>query len=303
MSTSVTLGARFLCLALAGAGALAWFVDSPALARAPQLRAEGDGPLVDTDGDLLPDMLELSAITDPLRVDTNGNGASDFLDVVQHIAPRASNRMPRPLDHEARVMVSGFQRADGQVDVWVHLLLRFVGTQVGALQQLEPFLDVQGLRVPLFSIFQQTPTDFGMQVDPVRGTMIRVSTKLCTARDLGYLLPCTIGARVVIDSRTITTGTYLARSAEVPVILTPWSDTEFCFQTLADDAMVTSFWRRNKLCLMTLTIVGSGLGGQVGRIDQAECEISDGLKCPPDCSNGRGSLLFLPDGLITITGG
>jgi hypothetical protein len=57
------------------------------------------------------------------------------------------------------------------------------------------------------------------------------------------------------------------------------------------------------VCEMGLSPVGSAPGGNLCEIEWADCRAAPGLRCSTSCSQKAGGVMFIPDGLATVTGG
>lgn len=287
-----------LCLAASVVTLVAWGGDGK-----PEVRAEGYEPFIDTDGDLLPDALEWVALTNPHEVDTNFNGADDFLEVVEHRLPLSVN-VPRPVDHAMRALVYGSTTPEGPREMYLALLLRFVGANIGAVQVLEPFIEVQEKLVPLTQLIGSTRSHLSTKLDGKGGLYVMFAMRLSSVYELRSLLPCTIGVRAVVDGRRYLTGSYLLESDLAETALVPVGAGNFALQPAnAQDSFANPFWKRNKVCIMTLDVIGSSGNGNLCEVRTADCTVANGLVCGSTCTSAVGLMIFVPEGLSTITGG
>lgn len=295
-ATWVTLG-----LAL---GATAW-VSSPRhqIVRA----ASGADPFLDTDADLLPDALEWVAFADPTKPDTDFDSGDDFLEVVQHTAPYARTAA-RPFDNEMRILLSQVSGASDVDDseIWLNCLFRFAGG-TPTVDWFVPYIHTTGGAVPIGELFGRTPFRLSFKPVPGGGTYALLTMFLAREREFASLLPCTVSARASVGGRAFSTGTYVfgvdgAIAALMPAGLDGLRKT-FMLQTLSSESSSTSFFRRNKICEMELAVIGSTSGGHICEVDRASCEPANGLRCNVSCDQAAGAMVFVPDGLGTITGG
>lgn len=300
---AVSRRAAWVTLGLA-LGATAW-VSSPSrqIARA----ASGTDPFLDTDGDLLPDSLEWVAFSDPTKPDTDFDSGDDFLEVVQHTAPYATTAA-RPFDNEMRILlsqVSGASDTDNS-EIWLHCLFRFAGG-TPSVDWFMPFIHTTGAAVPIGDLFGRTPFRLSFKPAPGGGTYAVLTMLLAREREFAPLLPCTVSARASVGGRLFSTGTYVLRlgggiAALMPAGLDGARKT-FMLQSLSPESSSSSFFRRNKICEMELAVIGSTSGGHICEVDRASCEPANGLRCNVSCDQAAGSMVFVPDGLGTITGG
>ncbi len=268
--------------------------------------ASGADPFRDTDGDLVPDMLEWVVFSDPTRADSDGDGQDDFLEITQHTAPFAFTAA-KPFDHEMRLLVSEFNGAeDGQGEIWLHCLFRFA-SGMPSIDWFLPQIHTTGVSVPIGELFGQTPFRITMLPANGGGSYAVLTMLLARTSEFAHLLPCTVSARASVGGRVFVTGSYVmsvggSATALMPAGLDSISD-RFMLQTLSDSSSSSSFFRRNKVCEMELAVIGSTPGGHICEVNRAACEPANGLKCNVSCDQSAGAMIFVPDGLTTITGG
>ena len=268
-----------------------------------EVQAEGYDPFADADGDLLPDAVEWVALTNPHEPDTNWNGTDDFLEVVEHRLPLSRN-VPRPVDHAMRALVYSTTTPEGSREMYLALLLRFVNASIGTVQVLEPFIEVQEMMVPLTQLIGSTRSQLTTKLDGKGGLYVMFAMRLSSVYELRALLPCTIGVRAVVDGRRYLTGSYLLESDLAETALVPIGAGNFALQPAnAQDSFANPFWKRNKVCIMTLDVVGSSGNGNLCEVRTADCTVANGLVCGSTCSSAVGLMIFVPEGLSTITGG
>lgn len=273
--------------------------------RASALHAQQGNPFQDSDQDLLPDSLEWVALTNPSAGDSDGNGMDDFLQTVQHLAP--FSQTARPDQDEVRVLVSSFGTGD-EAEVYVHMLFRFVGGRIGNVQSMVPFLSLGTLHnaalLPIDQLIGSGPICVRSSFNAAIGTRLIVSARIARANELAFVLPCAICAEAVIDGKRYTSGTYLTGTDGQQVALVPISGNRFIAQPLAgDEGASNPFWNSNSVCTMSLDVVGAGLAGILCEVSAADCEVANGLRCAPSCKSSLGRMVFVPDGLSTLTGG
>jgi hypothetical protein len=269
----------------------------------PLLRAAECDAFTDSDNDLLPDSLEWVTLTSPTDSDSDSNGTADFVQTVQHIAPMSGKS--RPMQDEVRILVSSFRNGDAD-EVYLHMLFRFVGNQIGNVQSLVPFLAIGSndpVVVPIGQLIGTGPVCVRSRFEEPLGTCLIISARIAAASELSWVLPCTVGAEAVIDGRRYTSGTYVSNTDGSQVALVPISTQSFIAQPLQGEGTTTPFWNSNSVCAMKLDVVGAGLAGMLCEVSSADCEIANGLKCAPSCRANVGRMVFVPDGLGTLTGG
>ena len=279
---------------------LAWIVASPRGAVA--LRADPTNPLQDTDDDFLPDVVEWACLTNANNPDTDSDGVSDFVEVVQRGNPRRAG-VPRPADHEMRVVVTSTELPTGIRLVCLHLLFRFMGdaSLLTSLQTWVEFGMAPGLRISLDTL-GSAPLSVSQRAVPDEGLWATVTIPLASEALLRCLLPCTIGANATIGTRSIVTAVPLFDMAGSTATLVPYAEDRYAVQSIGPSGAIAG-GGTNRVCVLELTQLQAVPGGTAYRVNQADCDDCNDLECGAACSLAEGWIFVLPGGLGAITGG
>jgi hypothetical protein len=298
---------RFLATLLAGSGIAAVGFWSSLPQQPAVLAASTVDPLIDSDEDFLPDVVEWAVLTNAANPDTDNDGNPDFVEVVQYGSPRQVGST-RVLDHEMRVVVTGPAEVSSPSPAWMHLLFRFVGAP-SLMSSFQAWLELPGLpgmQVPI-DVLGSNQGEFAQRQTATEGLWVRMSIPMVSIEVLRLVLPCSIHARAVIGGRNIATSVKLFDVQGVPCTLTPFNSNpnQLAVQTLgilrAGDS--GSGGGTNRVCLLTLERAGTGPGGHVYEVVDASCEDCNELECAPSCPQSVGWVFTIPGGIETITGG
>jgi hypothetical protein len=266
------------------------------------LAANGTSALEDSDGDLVPDCVEWVMQTDPGAVDTHGDGVDDFLAILSYGNLLESMPEPEP-EHGMRVVVTSATE-NGQTNVWLHLLVRFMVTRSLGEIYIDPYIDVQGMRASLVPVLGHG--NVSLTTKQKRDSLyVMISCRLADEASLMRLLPCTLGAEGIFDSQQINTGTYVVDSGGSPHAMLPFTDNSFILQPINADARFqepSPFWKGGRVCVLKLSIVSNSPNGHLCEVTSAECKPAPGLRCASSCSANVGQPVFVPGGLGTISG-
>lgn len=266
----------------------------------------------DSDGDFLPDILEFSTLSDPLRSDTDGDGIDDFMATVRYLRsnPRAGD--PEFRDHEMRILLSSESRSDGSRAVWMHFLFRFADGQIPTFERFQPFIDHRTWRLPLSQIFGYGQVHLKMRQDAVEGLLVHAAVEIGSEDDLRFIQPYeyTLGVDASIDGKRMTRGVFVQAVDELPgdpgvlSTMVPMADNKVALQVLNIGESDNPFWSNERICVLTIETFASGSGGHTCQIVEASCEpLNAKVQCPPSCPQSSGGLVFFPNGFGTIAGG
>ena len=267
------------------------------------LRADVTSIDLDSDGDFLPDCVGWVCLTSASSADTDLDSASDFVEVVQKGRPRQANAA-LAADHEMRMVVTSIPTANGN-EVILHLLFRFMGGPE-LLNQFDCYAElgaVPGMRIPLSTLSLQ-PVSVQQRIVPGEGLWVRYSVSLVSGQVLRSVLPCSIGSSAVIGSRSIDTTMPLFDQGGSTCSVVPFAPGLFAIQSVsAPVAGAVGALPNNRVCVLQLQPIGGGSGGAAFLVSGAECQDCNDLVCGVECAASVGTVVVLPGGPGSITGG
>jgi hypothetical protein len=190
-------------------------------------------------------------------------------------------------------------------EVILHLLFRFMGGPE-LLNQFDCYAElgaVPGLRIPLSTLSLQ-PVSVQQRVVPGEGLWVRYSVSLVSEQVLRSVLPCSIGSSAVIGSRSVETTIPLFEQGGSTCSVVPFAPGLFAIQSVsAPVAGAVGAVPNNRVCVLQLQPIGGGSGGSAFLVSGAECQDCNDLVCGVECAASVGTVVVLPGGPGSITGG
>jgi hypothetical protein len=305
MSDSRLFAAAVVVAALATIGYPTGLTSSARVEGTASLQASNGTLFDDVDGDMVPNCIEEVMHTDPRKADSDGDGIDDYEEILTFTS-HDKTIATKPVGHAMRVMTTSSFDSTGQSVVYLHLMLRFVNVELKDISFRELYVDLQGKRQSLLSLVSSV-----VQVTTRQrlrdGTSFLFSIRLSSESDLKRILPCTLGAIAVIGNKYHNTGTYLMESGNDVGALIPFDGGSLALQPVNNSLLYQDenpFYRGGgRVCEMELTKVGSTSTGVLCEVTSAVCRAAPGLRCSMSCPKKAGSVISIPDGMGTITGG
>jgi hypothetical protein len=267
-----------------------------------KLSADPANPLLDTDDDLLPDAMEWMSLTSPVLPDSNKDGTDDFLATVQYRSPLFAGE-PEPLDHEARAITYGVAGPDGRIHVLLSVMMRVVG-DAGSIRVLQPFLAKDGMEVPIDTLVFPGTLQIAIRDRGSEGRFVSIQARIAQLNELNAVMPCTIGARILIGTKLVVTGSHLTFVGNHSCAIAPIDGTDFIFQSMVHPQDAGNpFWVDNKACVFQLVQVGASQNMILCEITHPDCKGALTLCCDPQgCRAKEGGIVPLPPGIRLLKG-
>jgi hypothetical protein len=272
-------------------------------ARSERVRADETlpPPLVDSDDDMLPDCVEWAVMTSATNPDTDGDSSPDFVEVVQKGRPRSAGD-PLPTDQEMRIVVTGPPPGSENNLAWMHLFVRVIEPgQLTSFTAWIEFPQLPGVRFS-FDMLSLGAAVFRDRDAGAAGRWIQLSVPMLSTNLLQQLLPCSIQIESVLGGRQLRSGVNLFNVQGNVSTLVPFDQGRFAVQTIGPIAYGSGPGvLSNRVCLIELEEIGSGLGGTVYEVVDANCEDCNEIECSPNCHESVGWILTIPGGLQAIS--
>ncbi|MCA8970928.1 MAG: hypothetical protein KDC95_14125 [Planctomycetes bacterium] len=264
-------------------------------------------PLQDSDGDLLPDMLEHVVQSVGDSKDSDGDGRDDFIEQLEYSDPMLKDASNLQNDG-FRILLHTTSLPNNEETLWIHLMFRMRSGLWQDLQALSLFLESGGdQRFPLDALLTSSVAEIRDRMDPVEGLLVRVSLKVPTPASLrGYtaVTPITIGGFAKIYGKIFMAGSMLLHNNVEYLTLAPVGSKALVAQTTNSQSTASPFWSTQKRCKVSLAVIGAGRHGLWCEVSKADCEPSHkAARCTPACPSLIGGTFIVPDGLPFVIGG
>ncbi len=305
IAAKIATGAGLLT-ALGSVASLMWASNGPQQPSStrPELLGAAAPPLLDSDGDLLPDKLEFVTHSDASLADSDGDGRSDFVELIDYSTPlyKDQPRVFGPNGFRVLVHTTEFGPKNQQV-LWIHFLFRFQSGLLSDLRGLAVFLDIGGHRYALDDLLVTSFVEFVHKSDPVRGLLTRTTVAIPLPAGFQNLAPLTIGSYAMIHRRVYRAGSMLFYGDGAYHTLVPTSASSAVLQVTSPTPR-NPFWASSRTCVLELEIQGAGRSGHICEVKKASCKPSQASRrCMPGCSGMGGTTFIVPDGIGLILGG
>lgn len=259
-------------------------------------------PLLDTDGDGLPDLIEFVGDSSSKLSDTDGDGRSDLVEFLDYTSPNIKDAPKKPQPDGFRVLLNTTEEgANNQHVLWMHLLFRFRSGTMTDLKGLGLFIDLGGNRYSLDPLLSIGVADFVEMRHHVQGLLVRVTLKIPMFQGFSQFTPVTFGGYALIGNVVLASGSMLFHQGGAYFTIVPAAG-KVVFQATSATAR-NPFWASHKRCVFQLEVQGVGRSGQILEVKKASCETSNARRCTASCPKMRGQTFFVPDGLPLILGG
>jgi|GEM_PF-2142598 len=259
--------------------------------------------LVDSDSDLLPDSLEWITLSDPLKVDTDSDGVSDFVEIVSYGLASKKGGASRP-KNGFRVLFN-LEPTPKRVhckDLWVHCLFYIPSGSLTEIKGFSLFLDVSGIRFPLNDLIKRGFVSLKVGRDLKGGVLVR-STFKASVPIKKFPNKFLISGLAIVGNRLLRSGSLMVKDGGSFLTIVRLDKQKLGFQTAGRLELTNPFWSKNRVCVFNLDTQSVGAAGLLCEVVSAKCQIASRFKCAPNCNKMKGLTFILPDGLGVVVGG
>ena len=260
-------------------------------------------PTKDSDGDLLPDVLEWTLLSDPHKKDTDGDGISDFVEAVEFTSPIQKNKTGAPVD-SYRLLFATTREGKLQTRyLWIHVLIRLASGDIKDLRGLNLFFDQNGSKVDLSSLFLTNTKELKIQKSAKQGLLIRVAVRMPMPTGFEKLAPGSFASHALINKNIHTASApmfYLGSAFHTFALV---NSSAMILQTSGSGEAQTTFWTSGQACVLTLEVIGSSPGWRICEVKKAGCKVVYRGSCSASCLKSTGAAVLVADGTPLVEGG
>lgn len=303
---------RFTALGIVTLVALACWLrldrtDETSIMASTALEAAKLSPLQDSDGDLLPDLLEDVVQSSSDSKDADADGRDDFCEQLEYSDPMTKDDGNRENDG-FRILLHSTSLPNGEELLWIHLLFRMRSGQMQDLELLSLFLETGGdQRIPIDGLLSSGAVEIRERMDPVEGRLVRATLKIvapASLRAYAAKTPLTFAGYAKIFGKLFMAGSMLTHSGTEYLTYAPVGSSALVAQATNSQATSSPFWSTQKRCKVSLAVIGAGRHGLWCEVSTATCVPSHkAARCTPSCPSLVGGTFIVPDGLPFVIGG
>lgn len=285
-------------------GLLAWGGSSELRPEAV-LQASEFSHVQDSDGDLLPDLLEMVLLSDPQRPDTSRDGRDDLQEFLDRTLPGLEGAAPRRLGNSVRVGVTSElleKSAASERVFWIHLAFRVQSGNMADLQALGLFFQIGPLQVPIDRFFRDPRNMIRARITESGALIGVLSVRVSLGYGLEMSVPFQFCAGGLIGGKPCLSAAYIFPEGRQYLHLLPLAAMTCIFSGLDPLQKESQLWLSNQICTTELGVVGFSGGTVVYEITSASCKTFNAVRCPPSCADRKGTVVVAPDGWSLIEG-
>jgi hypothetical protein len=257
----------------------------------------------DTDGDLLPDALEWTLLSDPTKKDTDGDGISDFVEAVEFTSPIERNSTGAPVDSYRLLFATTLDSKTQQRFLWCHSLIRLASGDIKDLKAVNLFFSHNNVDIDLTSLFYTHTKEVLVVKDAAQGLLIRVAVRMPMPVGFEKLAPGSFASHALINSSILTASAQMFYLGSAFHTFAMVNSKAMILQSAGSGEARTTFWRSGQACVLTLEVIGSSPGWRICEVKKADCKVVYRGSCSPSCLKSTGAAVLVADGTPLVEGG